>query len=104
MASDERHTHHPVTVAAKHSSFLAKARRLNRTKLFVVDDKVKLSENVKREEFNVLVKEELGGDADEQAVSDLREKFEKQQLRTRRKVRTMSQQNTRKRTWIYILM
>jgi hypothetical protein len=102
MASDERHTHHPVTVAAKHSSFLAKARRLNRTKLFVVDDKVKLSENVKREEFNVLVKEELGGDADEQAVSDLREKFEKQQLRTRRKVRTMSQQNTRKRTCIYI--
>eukprot|EP00520_Triparma_pacifica_P001216 CAMPEP_0118639146 /NCGR_PEP_ID=MMETSP0785-20121206/4069_1 /TAXON_ID=91992 /ORGANISM="Bolidomonas pacifica, Strain CCMP 1866" /LENGTH=524 /DNA_ID=CAMNT_0006530457 /DNA_START=116 /DNA_END=1687 /DNA_ORIENTATION=- len=88
--SDERHPQHPVTVADKHSSFLAKARRLNRTKLFVVDDKAKLSENVKREEFRVLVKKELGGDDDERAVSELREKFEKQQLRTRRKVESHS--------------
>jgi hypothetical protein len=94
---DERHTTHPITVEDKHSSFLAKARRLNRTKLFVVEDKAKLSENVKREEFKVLVKKELHGDEDERAVAELKDKFEKQQLRNRRQEESKGRLGTMER-------
>ena len=76
---------HPVTVSDKHSSFLDKARLLNRTKLFVVDDKAKLAENVKAEEFRVLVRQELDDANDEVAVAKLKAKFDENQMRYRKK-------------------
>jgi hypothetical protein len=49
LSTAQPNVKHPVSVDEKHSSFMAKARRLNRTKVFHVENKRSMAASVARE-------------------------------------------------------
>lgn len=49
LSTSQPNQKHPVSIAEKHSSFMAKARRLNRTKVFQVENKKSMAASVARE-------------------------------------------------------
>ncbi|GMH95636.1 hypothetical protein TrVE_jg13879 [Triparma verrucosa] len=82
LSTAQPNAKHPVSVDEKHSSFMAKARRLNRTKVFQVENKRSMAASVAREDFiDVLKKDEkLRGLDDseerERRKEELKSKFE----------------------------
>ncbi|GMH60003.1 hypothetical protein TL16_g02946 [Triparma laevis f. inornata] len=58
LSTSQPNQKHPVSIAEKHSSFMAKARRLNRTKVFQVENKKSMAASVAREDFNDVLKKD----------------------------------------------
>ncbi|GMH97140.1 hypothetical protein TrST_g5391 [Triparma strigata] len=82
LSTAQPNAKHPVSVDEKHSSFMAKARRLNRTKVFQVENKRSMAASVAREDFiDVLKKDEKlrgldDGEERERRKEELKSKFE----------------------------
>ena len=57
-------TSHPTSASARHTLFMEKARRLNRTKVFVGSDKLKAANAVKEDDFRDMVERSLDAEAE----------------------------------------